>query len=278
LHKNKIYLDVKTNFFFIVFSKNDCEVKNIRWRNDVNKGATYLERNDMLNTSEIIKNAQNEGRTVLTEMESKQLITSLGIRTTTMKLAASKTEAEALSREVGYPCVLKVSSVDITHKSDAGGVKVGLNSEQEVAEAYDAIMTACQAKYPDAVIEGVTVQNMASPGLEVIVGMTTDPQFGPVVMFGLGGVWVEVLKDVSFKIVPLTKRDAAKAVREIRASRLLDGFRGSDPVDTAVLEEILLRVSEFVAKTPQVKEMDLNPIFAYPDGAVAVDARVILGE
>ena len=108
--------------------------------------------------------------------------------------------------------------------------------------------------------------------------MATDPQFGPVLMFGLGGVWVEVLKDVSFKLAPLTRDDARGAIGEIRAARLLEGFRGSEPVDKAALEDILLRVSEFVAATPEVREMDLNPIFAYPDGAVAVDARVILGE
>jgi acetate---CoA ligase (ADP-forming) subunit beta len=227
---------------------------------------------------EIIAKARNEGRQVLTEMESKQLIRSLGIETTEIKLATSEEEAVALARQIGLPCVLKVSSPDITHKSDAGGVKVGLASEAEVAEAYRAIVSACAEKFPEAVIEGVTVQNMAPPGLEVIVGMATDLQFGPVLMFGLGGVWVEVLEDVSFKIVPLTHIDAAKAVREIRAARLLDGFRGSEPVDTAALEEILLRVSEFVAQTPEVSEMDLNPIFAYPQGATAVDARVILGD
>jgi acyl-CoA synthetase (NDP forming) len=200
----------------------------------------------MPSATNIIDNAKLEGRAVLTEIESKQLLSSLGIRTTEMKLATSQQEAMAFSREIGYPCVLKISSSDITHKSDAGGVKVGLKTEAEVAEAYDAILASCLAKYPQADIEGVTVQNMAPPGLEVIIGMATDPQFGPVLMFGLGGVWVEVLKDVSFKLVPLTKTDAAKAVREIRA--------------------------------PEVKEMDLNPIFAYPDGAIAVDARVILGE
>ena len=232
----------------------------------------------MSSASEIIEQARKEERTVLTEMESKQLLRSLGIDTTEMKLATSAQEAVALSGDIGYPVVLKVSSPDITHKSDAGGVKVGLTNEQDVAQAYEAIMSACREKFPDAVIEGVTVQNMARPGLEVIVGMATDPQFGPVLMFGLGGVWVEVLKDVSFKIAPLTRADAAKAIREIRAARLLDGFRGSEPVDTSALEDILLRVSEFVSTTPAVKEMDLNPIFAYPEGAIAVDARVILGE
>ncbi len=159
----------------------------------------------MGSAAEIIEKARSEGRLILTEMESKQLLGSLGIRTTEMRLATSEDEAVALSREIGYPCVLKVSSPDITHKSDAGGVKVGLASEHEVAQAYQAIMSACAEKFPDAVIEGVTVQNMAPPGLEVIVGMATDPQFGPVLMFGLGGVWVELLKDVSFKIVPLTR-------------------------------------------------------------------------
>jgi acyl-CoA synthetase (NDP forming) len=232
----------------------------------------------MASAKEIVENARKQSRTVLTEMESKELLRSLGIPTTQMALAASKEEAVALSKKIGYPCVLKVSSEDITHKSDAGGVKVGLTDADAVAAAWDAIMASCKAKYPAAVIEGVTVQDMAKPGLEVIVGMATDLQFGPVLMFGLGGVWVEVLKDVSFKLVPLSKGDAAKAVREIRAARLLDGFRGSEPVDTSALEDILMRVSDFVSKTPEVKEMDLNPIFAYSKGAIAVDARVILGE
>lgn len=226
----------------------------------------------------IIAKARAEGRGVLTEAESKQLLAGLGIRTTQMRPAASREAAVAVSREVGYPCVLKVSSPDISHKSDAGGVKVGLADEAQVSEAYDAVMASCRAAFPDAAIEGVMVQDMAPPGLEVIVGMATDPQFGPVLMFGLGGVWVEVLKDVSFKIAPLTRDDARAALTEIRAARLLDGFRGAEPVDKAALEDILLRVSDFVMRTPEVKEMDLNPVFAYPDGAVAVDARVILGE
>ena len=230
----------------------------------------------VLAPGEIIARAREEGREVLTEAESKEILRGLGIRTTQVRPAASREEAVAVSREVGYPCVLKVASRDITHKSDAGGVKVGLEDEAQVAAAYDAILASCRAARPDALIDGVTVQDMAPPGLEVIVGMATDPQFGPVLMFGLGGVWVEVLGDVSFKIAPLTRDDARAAVGEIRAARLLDGFRGSEPVDRAALEDILLRVSEFVSATPQVGEMDLNPVFAYPDGAVAVDARVIL--
>jgi acyl-CoA synthetase (NDP forming) len=232
----------------------------------------------MASAKEIVEKARQESRTVLTEIESKDLLRSLGIPTTQMMLATSKEEAVAMGNKIGYPCVLKVSSQDISHKSDAGGVKVGLADADAVAEAWDAIMASCKVYNPAAVIEGVTVQDMAKPGVEVIVGMATDPQFGPVLMFGLGGVWVEVLKDVSFKLAPLTRGDAAKAVTEIKAARLLEGFRGSEPVDKAALEDILMRVSEFVAKTPEVKEMDLNPIFAYSKGAMAVDARVILGE
>jgi acetate---CoA ligase (ADP-forming) subunit beta len=232
----------------------------------------------MNSAADIIARARRERRTILTELESKDLLRSLGIPTTLMKLATSEEEAVSLSREIGYPCVLKVSSPDITHKSDAGGVKVSLKDAQEVSAAYRAILASCREKFPMAVIEGVTVQEMAPPGLEVIVGLATDPQFGPVLMFGLGGVWVELLKDVSFKIAPLTKADAQSAVREIRAARLLDGFRGTSAVDKAALEDILLKLSAFAARTPEVKEMDLNPIFAYPDGALAVDARVILGE
>jgi len=232
----------------------------------------------MASAKEVIEKARKESRTVLTEMESKELLRGLGIPTTQMMLATTKDEAVALSKKVGYPCVLKVSSQDISHKSDAGGVKVGLADADAVAEAWEAIMASCKSYDPKAVIEGVTVQDMAKPGVEVIIGMSTDPQFGPVLMFGLGGVWVEVLKDVTFKLAPLTKSDAAKAVNEVKAAKLLEGFRGSEPVDKAALEDILMRVSDFVVNTPEIKEMDLNPIFAYSKGAMAVDARVILGE
>ena len=177
----------------------------------------------------IVEKARAQGRTVLTELESKQLLAELGIRTTQMRPAASREEAVAAGRVVGYPCVLKVASPDITHKSDAGGVKVGLANEAQVAEAYDAIMASCKATLPGGHDRGCNGAEHGAPGLEVIVGMATDPQFGPVLMFGLGGVWVEVLKDVSFKIAPLTRDDARSAVGEIRAARLLEGFRGSDP-------------------------------------------------
>jgi acyl-CoA synthetase (NDP forming) len=155
-------------------------------------------------------------------------------------------------------------------------VKLGLKTAAQVGKAWDAIMKSITTAFPEAKIEGVSLQSMAKPGVEVIIGMSKDAQFGPVLMFGLGGVLVELLKDVSFRIVPLTPRDAHEMVRDIKGFPLLQGYRGSAPVDVENLENMLLKISAFMEKTPEIKELDLNPIFAYKDGAVAADARVIL--
>ena len=228
--------------------------------------------------SQIIDKARSEGKTLLTEIESKGLLKQVGISVIDTKLATSREKAISVSRQFGFPVVLKIVSPDIVHKSDAGGVKLGLRTSKQVGRAYDDILAAVKQKHPQAVIQGVSVQKMARPGVEVIIGMTKDAQFGPVLMFGLGGILVEILKDVSFRIVPLTKRDAGEMVREIKGYPLLEGYRGQEPVDVSKLEELLLKVSDFVEQNPEVKEIDLNPIFAYSDGAVAVDARVILEE
>jgi len=227
---------------------------------------------------EIIDRVKREGRTILTEIESKQLIKQAGISVSDTRLATSGEEAIAISRQFGFPVVLKIVSPDVVHKSDAGGVKVGLRTSKQVGKAYDDILGAIRQKYPQAIIQGASVQKMARPGVEVIIGMSKDAQFGPVLMFGLGGVLVEILKDVSFRIVPLTKRDAGEMVREIKGYPLLQGYRGQEPVDVSNLEELLLKVSDFVEQNPVVKELDLNPIFAYSNGAIAVDARVVLEE
>ena len=227
-------------------------------------------------TEAVIAKARNEGRTVLTEVESKQLLSQAGINVVETKLATSKDEAVSISKELGFPVVLKIASPDIVHKSDAGGVKLGLENAEAVGRAYDDIMAAAKQKFPKAKIAGVAVQKMARPGVEVIIGMSKDDQFGPVLMFGLGGILVEVLKDVSFRLVPLTERDAAEMVREIKGYPLLEGYRGQEAVDVSYLEELLLKVSAFVEDNPAISQLDLNPIFAYSDGALAVDARVIL--
>lgn len=226
----------------------------------------------------IIDEARGEGRTVLNEVESKELLKQAGIDIIDARLAISKEEAISISRKLGFPVVLKIASADIVHKSDAGGVKLGLGTAQEVGKAYEDILGAVKQKHPRARIQGVAVQKMARPGVEVIIGMSKDDQFGPVLMFGLGGIMVEVLKDVSFRLVPLAKRDAAEMVREIKGYPLLEGYRGRGVVDVPCLEELLLKVSDFVEQNPEISELDLNPIFAYSDGAVTVDARVILEE
>jgi acetyl-CoA synthetase (ADP-forming) len=137
-------------------------------------------------------------------------------------------------------------------------------------------MFSIKQRYPSAIIHGLTVQKMAPPGIQVIVGMNKDPQFGPVLMFGLGGILVELLKDVSFRIVPVTKRDAAEMIKEIKGYPLLEGYRGQEPANIDALQDIIVRVSQFVERTPEIKELDLNPIFAYRDKAVSVDARIVL--
>lgn len=225
---------------------------------------------------ELITKAKKEGRTYLTEIESKEVLGSIGVGATKAVLATSKKEAQAAGRKMGYPVVLKIVSPDIVHKSDVGGVKLNLESPTAIGKAYDEIMASVKKKERKARIEGVAVQKMAKPGVEVIVGMSKDATFGPVIMFGLGGIMVEVMKDVSFRIVPLLRRDAREMIKEIKGYPLLNGYRGSDPVDVKKLEEIILKVSAFADKHPEVKEMDLNPIYAYKDGAIAVDARIIL--
>ena len=231
-----------------------------------------------MSKQQIIDKARNEGRTVLTEIESKEVLKQAGISTVDTKLATSEEEAISISRQFGFPVGLKIASPDIVHKSDAGGVKLGLKTAKQVGKAYEEILEAVERKHPQARIQGVSVQKMARPGVEVIIGMSKDAQFGPVLMFGLGGILVEILKDVSFRIVPLAKRDAAEMVREIKGYPLLEGYRGQEAVDVSHLEELLIKVSDFVEQNPEVKELDLNPIFAYSDGAIAVDARVILEE
>ncbi|MBI4299384.1 MAG: acetate--CoA ligase family protein [Chloroflexi bacterium] len=228
--------------------------------------------------ADLLATANREKRTVLTEVESKELIREAGIPVVETRLARSEKEAIRLAKLLGFPVVLKIVSPNVIHKSDIGGVKVGLTGERQVAQAYNQIMHGVSNVNPSATIHGVSVQPMALQGIEVIIGMYKDSQFGPLLMFGLGGIMVEVLKDVAFRLVPLTRRDARNMIREIKAYPLLDGYRGRDPADTAALEVALLSLSEFIEKHPSIKEVDLNPILAYKEGLLAVDARVILEE
>ncbi|MGE3856667.1 MAG: acetate--CoA ligase family protein [Dehalococcoidia bacterium] len=226
--------------------------------------------------SDVITAARAEGRLLLNEVEAKAMLAEAGVPVTETRLARSVEEAVALADALGYPAALKIVSADIAHKSDVGGVVLGLADAAAVRQAHAAMLARVAQAAPGARIDGVSVQRMAAPGIEVIVGGTTDPQFGPVLMFGLGGVFVEVLKDVAFRIVPLEPRDAAQMIREINALPVLQGARGAAPADLGAIEAMLLGVSAFMAAHPEVAELDLNPVFAYAEGAVAVDARIVL--
>ena len=226
--------------------------------------------------SDPIADARADGRTLLTEVESKQLLHDAGIAVTQAHLTTSADEAAAAAEEIGFPVVLKIVSGEIAHKSDVGGVALDLADADAVREGYETMIAKVSEAAPGAAIDGISVQQMAQSGTEVIVGVTTDPQFGPVMMFGLGGIFVEVLKDVAFRIVPLEPRDAKQIVRDIRGYAVLEGVRGQAGADIDALERLILQVSAFAWEHREVAELDLNPVIARPDGVLAVDARVVL--
>jgi acyl-CoA synthetase (NDP forming) len=230
----------------------------------------------MMGNFPIFDQVQNEGRSILTEYESKRILKQAGIPVVETKLAKTQKEAVSFSQKIGFPVVIKIVSPDVIHKSDSGGVKLSLNNVAEVKKAYDGILKKVKKQYPGAVIHGVSVQKMVRPGTEVVVGTSKDPQFGPVIMFGLGGIFVELLKDVSFRVIPVEQKDAQEMIEEIKGFPLLQGYRGKEPADIASLVSIILKLSKFIEANPQIKELEMNPIFAYRNRAVAVDARILL--
>jgi len=224
----------------------------------------------------ISDDVKKEGRSILTEFESKRILKQIGIPVVETRLAKTQKEAASMSQRIGFPVVLKITSPDVVHKSDSGGVKVGLSNASEVKKAYDDILRSVKKKHPRALIHGISVQKMARPGTEVIIGTSKDPQFGPVIMFGLGGIFVEVLKDVSFRVIPVNRKDAQEMIQEIKGFPLLRGYRGREPASIPALIAMILKVSKFMNENSQIREMELNPIFAYRNRALAVDARIIL--
>jgi acyl-CoA synthetase (NDP forming) len=224
----------------------------------------------------IFDQAKKEGRSILTEFESKRVLKQVGISVVETRLAKTQKEVVSLSRKMGFPVALKIASPDVLHKSDSVGVKLSLNNAAEVKKAYDEILKKVRKRYPEAVVHGVSVQKMVRPGTEVIVGTSKDPQFGPVIMFGLGGIFVELLKDVSFRVIPVKRKDAQKMIEEIKGYPILQGYRGEEPASLSALVDIILKISKWVEGSPWIKELELNPIFAYRDKAVAVDARIVL--
>jgi acetyl coenzyme A synthetase (ADP forming)-like protein len=226
----------------------------------------------------VLDTVRAEGRIALTALEGKRLCDAYGIATPAEELATSADEAVSRAVEMGLPVVLKVVSPEILHKTEAGGVLVGVDSPHEVKAGYERIVSAAKAYDPDAEILGVQVQQMVPAGHEVIIGATTDPTFGKVIAFGLGGVLVEVLKDVTFRLAPTAAGDALSMLDGIAAAEVLRGIRGTEPVSRDALAGTIQRVSDLVGDFPEISEMDLNPVFATPDGAMAADVRVLLAD
>jgi acetyltransferase len=224
------------------------------------------------------KQANDTGRPQLGEQEAREVVAAYGFRLPASTLCPTADEAVAAAKKTGFPVVMKISSPDILHKSDVGGVKVGLQNEKEVRDAFAAMMDTVRRKMPKADIRGVLIQQMVKGGRETILGMIKDPQFGPMIMFGLGGIYVEVLKDVAFRIAPLTRADAETMVSEIRSIALLKGVRGQPPADLDAIVDGLLRLSQLTTDFPEIVEVDINPFLAFPrgEGAIAVDARIVL--
>lgn len=210
-----------------------------------------------------------------TEYEAKQVLAAYGIPVTREEMAGSAEEAAAAARRIGFPVALKIQSPDIPHKTEAGGIRLNLRTEADVREAYEAVMRNAEAHAPQAAVAGVLVQEMLEGGVEVIVGVTRDPVFGPCVMFGLGGIFVEALQDVSFRMAPLAAADAEEMIREVKARRVLEGMRGKPASDIEALIDVILKVSQLAADfADEIEELDINPLLVFPQGARVADALI----
>ncbi|WP_028321983.1 acetate--CoA ligase family protein [Desulfatiglans anilini] len=226
----------------------------------------------------IIETVRKEGRNFLLEPEAKRLFQIHGAPVSEDRLARTAGEAAAVAADCGGEAALKIVSPDILHKTDAGGVRLNVIGEGAVRQAFEEIVGNARRYRPDADIRGVMVSPMAPPGLELIIGTKIDDQFGPVIMFGLGGVMVEVLRDVAFRVLPISPRSARKMMEDVRSIAILNGVRGNPPYDKAAIARVLLQCSEMIESYPEIAEMDLNPVIAYEKGVRIVDARVILKE
>ena len=233
---------------------------------------------DRTSVAALVRSALDRGVTALGESGAREVIGAYGFRGPKTLRAGSASEAEDAAEQIGFPVVLKIVAPDILHKSDIGGVRLGLASRDEVRRAYAEMVARASTAVPHARIEGVLVQEQVTGGREVILGMARDPQFGPLLMFGLGGIYVEVLKDVTFRIAPLAGPEAEAMIREVRAFPILQGVRGEAPADLAALVEDILRLSQLVTDFAEIAEIDINPLLVRPEGGgtVALDARIRL--
>jgi len=224
----------------------------------------------------IIVSARKQQRQTLLEPEAKEICIAYGIPTPAFRVAHTSSEAMSLAEQVSFPVVLKVVSQEILHKTEAGGVILSLNSKDQVKDAYEQLLSNVRRYKENSRIEGVLVQHMAPTGVEVIVGGLRDNQFGPTVLFGLGGIFVEVLKDASFRVAPMTNLDTRQMIREIRSHPILEGVRGQPPSDEGAITDIIQAASRMLLENPKIQQIDLNPVMVYGKGATVVDARIVL--
>ncbi len=231
----------------------------------------------MSNIKQILESVRKDGRIRLTEFESKQILSSAGISVTREEVATSEDEAVASAEKMGYPLVLKVASPDILHKTDAGGVKIGLADAEGVRQGYREIMASTKKRHPNAQIHGVLVQEMVEGGVETIVGVANRPPFGPVVAFGLGGVFVELLKDVTLRLAPIDETGATEMLEEIKGAKMLEGYRGQAAANKEELAKTIAQLSELaVALNADIEELDINPLVVKGDQIIALDALITL--
>jgi len=233
---------------------------------------------DLQEIKTIVSKRKDAGHKFLSDAQVKKILSYYRIPIVREGVATSVDEVIKLSNSIGYPVVLKIISQDISHKTEARAVRLNLRSSRDVKKACVDLLEKVKTYKPGAKVEGYLIQEMVEDGIETIVGLHTDPTFGPVVMFGLGGVWVELLKDVSFRAIPIERLDAMDMVEEIKGSRLFKGLRGKPPVDLEGIYAILLSVSRLGMELREITEMDLNPVFLREKGAVVADSRVLISD
>jgi acetyl coenzyme A synthetase (ADP forming)-like protein len=234
---------------------------------------------DTAEVRNVFDKARSDSRLTIGDAESRSILQAYGLRVPKSEIAETPEQASIIAGKIGYPVVLKIASPDILHKTDIGGVKVGLKNSEDLRDAFELMVYRAQRYVPDARIWGCLVQEMApSGGLEVLVGMNRDPQFGPLVTFGLGGIYVEILQDVTFRVAPFSYLEAEEMLTQIRAHALLDGVRGQPPIDKTAIIDALLRISQLVQDFPEIIELDINPLMVYHqnEGALALDMRLVL--
>ncbi len=233
---------------------------------------------DVGKAREIISNAKRAGLTNIPQDDALRILSTYGLPVIKTETASSKAEALEAAKRIGYPVAMKIVSPDVVHKIDVGGVKLDLSSDQDVSEAFDEILKNVNARVPDARIEGVILQEYITGGTETIIGIHRDPKFGPLLMFGLGGIYVEAYRDVSFRLAPIRELSADNMINQIRGSKILQGFRGQPPADTKSIAECIERLSQLSIELPDIAELDVNPLVAFANGCRALDARIIVAK